>query len=154
MKRLIAACLTTSFLYCSNGLLAAQAGQGSDLDARRARFREAIAAQWQYELKTHPRLATYVGDARYNDRLGDFSAEAIAAEDAEDKRQLALFTAIDTTGFPPEVRGRTTSSRPCARCWGPSPRAVRRGPFACGGGHRWARRWRSATTCAIPQRSR
>lgn len=74
----------------------------SDLESRRARFREAIAAQWQYELKTHPEFATYVGDLRYNDRLSDYSAAAVAAEDEENKRQLALFTATDSTGFSPE----------------------------------------------------
>ncbi len=78
------------------------AGQGTDLEARRARFREAIEAQWQYELKTHPELATYVGDARYNDRLSDLSPQAIAAEDEENKRQMALFSAFDSTGFSPE----------------------------------------------------
>ena len=77
-------------------------GQSSDLETRRTRFRDAIAAQWQYELKTHPELATYVGDPRYNDRLSDLSPQAVAAEDEEDKRQLALFTAIDSTGFSPE----------------------------------------------------
>jgi uncharacterized protein (DUF885 family) len=102
MKRFIAVFLSTFFLCCSSGLLTAQEGQGSDLEARRARFREAIAAQWQYELKTHPELATYVGDARYNDRLGDLSLKAIAAEDEENKRQLALFSAIDSAGFSPE----------------------------------------------------
>jgi uncharacterized protein (DUF885 family) len=99
MNRSAAACLLICLLCCSNVLLA---GQGTDLEARRARFHEAIEAQWQYELKTHPELATYVGDARYNDRLSDLSAQAVAAEDEEDKRQLALFSAIDSTGFSPE----------------------------------------------------
>src|ERR1700759_101139 len=99
MKRFAVVSLLVSLLSCSNLLLASQ---GSDLDLRRARFREAIEAQWQYELKTYPELATYVGDARYNDRLNDFSAQAVATGDAEDKRQLALFSAIDSTGFSPE----------------------------------------------------
>ena len=102
MKSITAACLSTSLLFCSSHMLAAQGAQGTDLEARRARFREAIAAQWQYELKTNPELATYVGDPRYNDRLRDLSPEAIAADDAENKRQLALFTAIDSTGFSAE----------------------------------------------------
>jgi uncharacterized protein (DUF885 family) len=99
MKRYAAVCLLVCLLCCSNLL---SAGQGTELEARRARFREAIEAQWQYELKTHPELATYVGDARYNDRLSDLSAQAVAVEDEEDKRQLALFSAIDSTGFSPE----------------------------------------------------
>jgi uncharacterized protein (DUF885 family) len=99
MKRFAEVCGLVCLLCCSNMVIA---GQGTDLEARRARFREAIEAQWQYELKTHPELATYVGDSRYNDRLSDLSAQAVAAEDEEDKRQLALFSAIDSTGFSPE----------------------------------------------------
>lgn len=100
MKYFAAMCLSFSLLSGSGVVHAAQVG--SDLDARRAQFREAIAAQWQYELKTHPELATYVGDPRYNDRLSDLSPQAIAAEDEEDKKELALFTAIDAAGFSPE----------------------------------------------------
>jgi uncharacterized protein (DUF885 family) len=96
MKRYAAVCLLSCLLWCSNLL---HAGQGADLEARRAQFREAIEARWQYELKTHPELATDVGDARYNDRLNDLSPQAVAEEDEEDKRQLALFSAIDSTGF-------------------------------------------------------
>src|SRR5580693_1809097 len=99
MKSFAITCLSTSLLCFSSALLA---GQSSDLETRRTRFRDAIAAQWQFELKTHPELATYVGDARYNDRLSDLSPQAVATEDEEDKRQLALFTAIDSTGFSPE----------------------------------------------------
>ena len=83
-------------------LLAPAEFRSKDLESRRARFREAIAARWQYQLKTHPEFATYVGDPRYNDRLSDFSPQAVAAEDEETRRQLALFTAIDSTGFSPE----------------------------------------------------
>jgi uncharacterized protein (DUF885 family) len=99
MKRFAAFCLLVCLMCCSTLPLA---GQGADTYSRRARFRALIDAQWQYELKTHPELATYVGDARYNDRLSDLSAEAIAAEDEENKRQLALFSGIDSTGFSPE----------------------------------------------------
>jgi len=99
VKRFTATCLSFLFLCVSSAL---SIGQGPNLESRRAQFREAIAAQWQYALKTHPELATYVGDPRYNDRLSDLSPQAIAAEDEEDKRQLALFIAIDSTGFSPE----------------------------------------------------
>jgi uncharacterized protein (DUF885 family) len=102
MNRFAAGCFLLFLVNCSiaDGQAAGAAGR-SDLKSRRAQFRAAIDAQWQYELKTHPELATYVGDRRYNDRLSDFSADAVAAEDAENKRQLALFTAIDSRGFSP-----------------------------------------------------
>ncbi len=99
MKRPAATCLCLCVLNCG-AVLTAQTRP--DLETRRAEFRKAIDAQWQYELKTHPELATYVGDSRYNDRLDNFSPRAVAAEDQENKEQLALFSAIDSTGFSPE----------------------------------------------------
>ena len=102
MKHLGATCLSIFVVCCSSRLGVAQQNSASDLESRRTRFREAIAAQWQYQLKTHPEFATYVGDARYNDRLSDFSPQAVAAEDEETRRQLALFTAIDSSGFSAE----------------------------------------------------
>ena len=70
------------------------------LDARRAQLRDAIQAEWEYTLRTQPEFATYVGDTRYNDRLGDYSPEAVAKDVEHAKEQLKLFEAIDTTGFP------------------------------------------------------
>ncbi|HEY1987213.1 MAG TPA: DUF885 domain-containing protein [Terracidiphilus sp.] len=92
--------LVTASLLCSSSV--ALTAQSLGLESRRAQFREAIAAEWQYELRTHPELATYVGDARYNDRLSDLSAEAVASELKENQKQLALFSGIDSTGFSPE----------------------------------------------------
>ena len=74
MKLLGATCLSIFVVCCSSRLGVAQQNSASDLESRRTRFREAIAAQWQYQLKTHPEFATYVGDARYNDRFSDFSS--------------------------------------------------------------------------------
>ena len=94
MKLFLAAILA---LACAVSLSA----QGSkSLDARRAQLRDALHAEWEYNLRTHPQLATYVGDTRYNDQLGDYSAEAEAREIEHAKQQLKLFEAIDTTGFP------------------------------------------------------
>ncbi len=44
---------------------------GTSLASRRAQLRDALQAEWEYTLRTHPEFATYVGDTRYNDRLGD-----------------------------------------------------------------------------------
>jgi len=84
-------------IACAVGLFAQSS---KALDARRAQLREAIQAEWEYTLRTHPEFATSIGDPRYNDRLGDYSPEAIARETEHDKQQLKLFEAIDTTGFP------------------------------------------------------
>src|SRR3954467_7429492 len=102
MKSPGATCLSIFVVCCSSALCVAQQTPASSLESRRARFREAIAARWEYQLKTHPEFATYVGDAPDNDRLSDLSPQAIAAEDEENKRQVALFTAIDSAGFSPE----------------------------------------------------
>jgi uncharacterized protein (DUF885 family) len=83
-------------LFCAFGL----AAQNNGLDARRAKLREAINAEWEYNLRTHPEFATAIGDNRYNDRLGDYSPEAIAKEVEHAREQLKLFESIDTTGFP------------------------------------------------------
>jgi len=99
MKRFPAALLLAILISCCTAAIDAQS---SDLSARRSRFRAAIEAEWQWELRTHPEFATYVGDARYNDRLDDRSPKAIAREARENKRQLALFTAIDAAGFSQE----------------------------------------------------
>src|SRR6266702_8369148 len=99
MKRFPAALLLAILISCCTAPIDAQA---SDLSARRSQFRAAIEAEWQWELRTHPEFATYVGDGRYNDRLDNRSPKAIAREAEENKRQLALFTAIDATGFSQE----------------------------------------------------
>ncbi|HVP50020.1 MAG TPA: DUF885 domain-containing protein [Candidatus Bathyarchaeia archaeon] len=84
-------------IACAVGLFA-QSSKG--LDARRAQLREAIQAEWEYTLRTHPEFATFVGDNRYNDKLGDYSAAAEQKAVEHAKTQLKIFEAIDTTGFP------------------------------------------------------
>ena len=76
------------------------AQSSKNLDARRAQLRQALQAEWEYTLRTYPEFATYVGDPRYNDRLGDYSPEAIARQTEHSRQQLKLFEAIDTAGFP------------------------------------------------------
>ena len=46
-------------------------------------------ARWEWSMKTYPEWATYVGDHRYGDRLGDASREAEAAGYATARRDLA-----------------------------------------------------------------
>src|SRR5260370_34833172 len=80
--------------------VALSAQTSKSLDARRAQLRDAIQAEWEYNLRTNPEFATYVGDTRYNDRLGDYSPEEVARQLEHSKQQLKVFEAIDTTGFP------------------------------------------------------
>jgi uncharacterized protein (DUF885 family) len=57
------------------------------------------AAEWEYNLKLHPEMATYVGDSRFNDRLSDYSPEEMARESAHDAAALARLKAIPITGL-------------------------------------------------------
>ena len=72
----------------------------ASLAARQAQLRQAIEQEWQYRLKTHPELATAIGDPRYNDRLDDRSAAAEEQDAQHAREQIRIFEAIDTQGFP------------------------------------------------------
>jgi len=75
-----------------------------NLDASRKRLNDLISEYWEYNLRTNPVFASLIGDKRYNDQLGEQSAEFLK-KDADTKRDyLARFQAIDTTGFPPQEK--------------------------------------------------
>jgi uncharacterized protein (DUF885 family) len=74
-------------------------GQTS-LETRRAQLSAALQQQWEYELRTHPEMATYIGDNRYNDRLSDNSAASYAQELEHAKQTLESIESISTDGFP------------------------------------------------------
>ncbi len=83
--------------------LFAQAGAQS-LERRRAELNRLLAEEWEYTLRTQPELATHVGDDRYNDRLSDFSDQAIADAIEHDRQSLKRFEAVDVTGFPEQEK--------------------------------------------------
>lgn len=72
-------------------------GQAASSNA--AKLDAFYAAEWEYELEHHPEMATYVGDARFNDQLGDYSAEEEAREAAHDAEQMKRLEAMDATGL-------------------------------------------------------
>jgi uncharacterized protein (DUF885 family) len=102
--------LRTMFLILSSVLVVALAfpllaqATGQTLEARRADLTRLLADEWEYTLRASPELATQVGDDRYNDRLSDFSDQAIADDLEHTRRALARFEAIDVTGFPEQER--------------------------------------------------
>ena len=55
--------------------------------------------QYETDLRTFPERATAFGDYRYNDRLNDFSLEAIVQHHKTDEDFLRRLEAIPTTGF-------------------------------------------------------
>jgi uncharacterized protein (DUF885 family) len=88
-------------LLCATPFAAfAQTPAASSLADRIAAQNALFEEQWQTGLRENPERATAVGDYRYNDRLGDYTAAHVAAVNEENKAYLARHTAIDTTGFP------------------------------------------------------
>jgi uncharacterized protein (DUF885 family) len=67
-----------------------------------ARLQALISQEWQYRLRTHPEFATAVGDNRYNDKLTDYSAQAIAKEAEHHRHILDDFLSIDPRGLSKE----------------------------------------------------
>ena len=55
--------------------------------------------QYESDLKNFPERATAFGDYRYNDKLTDYSLEAITQRNKTNQEFLVRLKAIDTTGF-------------------------------------------------------
>ena len=81
-------------------LLPAQTSPDSSLDARRKALKDLLAEQWDYVMRIQPEFASLLGDKRFNDQVSDRSIEAIHKQQADTRRFLERFQAIDTTGFP------------------------------------------------------
>src|SRR5271155_489783 len=67
---------------------------------RRDQLNAALRDEWEYQLRTHPELATYAGDRRYNDRLSDYSPRAFADDLQHVQQTLVRLDAIDTSDLP------------------------------------------------------
>ena len=65
------------------------------LTAQNALFEE----QYESDLRNFPERATAYGDYRYNDKLNDYSLDAIADRNKTDKKFLGRLEAIPSTGF-------------------------------------------------------
>ncbi|MEO5672800.1 MAG: DUF885 domain-containing protein [Ramlibacter sp.] len=76
-------------LLLSSGALAAE-GDPQETAALQSLFER----QWEDSARRYPEGSTYRGDLRYNDKLTDESAEAIAAADAQVRRWLDEAKAI------------------------------------------------------------
>ncbi|HMA18843.1 MAG TPA: DUF885 domain-containing protein [Thermoanaerobaculia bacterium] len=76
------------------------AAPAADVEARRKQMSDLLAEQWEYTLSHSPEFASILGDKRWNDKVTDFSQEAIEKDLAKTKEYLGRFEAIDPTGFP------------------------------------------------------
>ncbi len=72
----------------------------ADLEARRKALNDLLHERWEYTMRTSPIYASILGDKRYNDKLDDFSQQAIDDDLEQTRRFLSRFEAIDTAGFP------------------------------------------------------
>jgi len=79
---------------------AVAANPPSDLEARRKALNDLLHERWEYTMRTSPIYASILGDKRYNDKLDDFSQQAIDDDLEQTRRFLDRFEAIDTAGFP------------------------------------------------------
>ncbi|MES0873000.1 DUF885 domain-containing protein [Sinimarinibacterium thermocellulolyticum] len=66
-----------------------------------ARLHALFEDEWQRLLRESPESASYLGDARYNDRWDDVSPDAIERRHAADRAALARLDAIDRAELPP-----------------------------------------------------
>ena len=57
--------------------------------------------EWERGLREGPENASYNGDRRYNDRWTDFSMDAIAQREAEDRSALAKLSTMDHAALSP-----------------------------------------------------
>jgi len=79
---------------------AAAANPPAELEARRKALNDLLHERWEYAMRTSPIYASILGDKRYNDKLDDFSQQAIDEDLKQTRIFLDRFEAIDTTGFP------------------------------------------------------
>src|SRR6476469_3361170 len=91
-------CVLLLALTFAAPLLVAQPPKES-VDANRKKLDALLKEQWEYTLRTSPEFASILGDKRYNDKLSDFSQQAIDADLRQTKVFLDKFNAVDTTGF-------------------------------------------------------
>jgi len=88
MLRLLPALIGLCFIFPA-------AAQSPKPQLSAAKLHSLLAEEWDYELRTNPETATFYGDARFNDRLADFSPEFFAADLTQNRKFLADFEAID-----------------------------------------------------------
>lgn len=93
MRRYLAVLLLTTLAP----FLSAQ--QPKTLAERVAAQNALFDEQYESDLRNYPQRATAFGDYRYNDRLNDYSLDAIMRQHQNDESFLARLEAISTPGF-------------------------------------------------------
>jgi uncharacterized protein (DUF885 family) len=71
----------------------------ADIESRRAQLHSLFDEEWEYDLRTHPEMATALGDNRYNDRLSEHSSRFYQSDLDARRKFLGRFQAIDAAGL-------------------------------------------------------
>jgi uncharacterized protein (DUF885 family) len=93
---------TLLFIVAAAGFVLAQNAKpvADQLAAQNALFEE----QYESDLRNFPERATAFGDYRYNDKLGEYSLQAIAEREKINQDFLARVEAVPSTGFSDQDR--------------------------------------------------
>ncbi|HWY58969.1 MAG TPA: DUF885 domain-containing protein [Terriglobales bacterium] len=97
--RFLTLCAGITLSACLICLLAT-AQSPTSVESQRKALNDLLAEEWEYKLRTSPLFASFLGDKRWNDKLDDFSQEAIDKDLDETRKFLTRFRDIDTSGFP------------------------------------------------------
>jgi uncharacterized protein (DUF885 family) len=68
------------------------------------RFNTLLAEDWERDLREYPVFATFLGDPRYNDKLGDNSLAAIERRKGETRELLERVKGIDRSRLSPNMQ--------------------------------------------------
>jgi uncharacterized protein (DUF885 family) len=90
-------CLALVFLLATSCFAA---NPSADVESRRKALNALLDEQWEYTMLHSPIYASTLGDKRFNDKVDDFSLEAIQADLEHERQFIPRLEAIDTTGFP------------------------------------------------------
>jgi len=102
--RIRSAALLFSLLFLASSALSAAELSATSLDRRLTTQKALFSEYWETNLKLNPMMATFVGDYRYNDQLGDYSLASIRERHAINEAFLKRIKAISTEGFGEEDR--------------------------------------------------
>ena len=97
-RRFFATLIAVCFVSLTNGVALPSTQSPTE------QLRSFFADEWEYQLREHPEYATYVGDARYNDRLSDQSPAGYAHDAVHTRSQLRRLQAIPETGLSEQDR--------------------------------------------------
>ncbi|MGB6973540.1 MAG: DUF885 domain-containing protein [Terracidiphilus sp.] len=102
MKKLLFLSLSAILLMPMVAPPRAVADPPATLAQRQADLNDLFAQYWDAYLQRYPEFASTIGDKRFNDKLYDFSVEAINQWQAQEQNFLMRLAAIDSTGFTDE----------------------------------------------------